>query len=67
MEWKLDEARKEFVSPCGKYKITNEGRHGGSLYAVWTLADWSSHGKGYRDFVRLVRVGTLEHCKRYEP
>lgn len=66
MQWKLDDTGKAYLSECCNYKIMNSRKEkGGSCYGVFTLANWSCQGEGYRDFVRLVKVGTLDECLKY--
>lgn len=65
MNWKLDESAKEYRSECGNYKIKNAGNKGGCLYAVFTLGSWSCEGQEYKEFIRLVKVGTFDECKNF--
>jgi len=52
------------MSDDGLYKITNSGPKGGNRYCLWTLYEWDSPDGKFSDFVRLVRMGTLDECKR---
>lgn len=65
MEWTLREETNEFVSACGRFKIKNSGPRDGNRYCVWGLLRWSSQGKPYSEFCRLLKMGTLKECKQY--
>jgi hypothetical protein len=58
--------RKYLLSEDGKFKITNEGKPGGSWYCLWAEMEWQGPGGKYEAFTRLVRMGTLEECKGFE-
>jgi hypothetical protein len=71
VKWKpgIYQGKGCFVSECGNYRITNEHpqkKKGTNWYVVWR--NDGIPARGIKDcFCRMMKMGTLEECKQWEP